>query len=260
MARRSTVRTIVLAALGLVLAGWLGYAAHRLAGDSVGLTTAAVRAGETLAPIDTGVPAAETSSPPASVTDVSGAGAVDTALTDTGAVPPASAGGADSAPDEASGRPRARLAAGRAVFTGTCASCHTLADARASGTVGPNLDRLAPSRAQVAAQVRSGGGGMPAFAGTLSAQQIADVALYVAHTTGGAPAPSSPAPAEPSSPAPPPASPSPVSPVTTDDDGSGDDRGGDDSSGRGSDDDSSGSGSDDDSGRGRGRGGDDRDD
>jgi mono/diheme cytochrome c family protein len=207
------------------------------------------------------VPAAETSSPPASVTDVSGAGAVDTALTDTGAVPPASAGGADSAPDEASGRPRARLAAGRAVFTGTCASCHTLADARASGTVGPNLDRLGPSRAQVAAQVRSGGGGMPAFAGTLSAQQIADVAFYVARTAGttaGAPAPSPPAPAEPSSPAPPPAAPSPASPVTTDDDGDGG------SSGSGSDDrggdDSSGGGSDDDSGRGRGRGGDDRDD
>src|SRR5690242_2613671 len=42
-----------------------------------------------------------------------------------------------------------------------CGGCHTLAAAGASGQGGPNLDQLRPSAAAVAAQVSSGGGGMP---------------------------------------------------------------------------------------------------
>ena len=33
------------------------------------------------------------------------------------------------------------------VFDSTCASCHTLAAAGSTGTVGPNLDQLKPSDA-----------------------------------------------------------------------------------------------------------------
>jgi hypothetical protein len=40
-------------------------------------------------------------------------------------------------------------------------SCHTLAAAGATGTVGPNLDQLTPSQALVEHQVTNGGGGMP---------------------------------------------------------------------------------------------------
>jgi outer membrane protein assembly factor BamB len=69
---------------------------------------------------------------------------------------------------------------GAVLFTQNCASCHTLAAAHATGTVGPSLDRLRPSKAVVARQVTNGGGGMPAFAGRLSARQIDAIAAYVA--------------------------------------------------------------------------------
>jgi mono/diheme cytochrome c family protein len=75
-------------------------------------------------------------------------------------------------------------AAGKAVFTQNCGSCHTMADAGTSGTVGPNLDDLKPDAATVQSQVENGGGGMPAFSGTLSEQEIADVSAYVAENAG----------------------------------------------------------------------------
>lgn len=76
---------------------------------------------------------------------------------------------------------------GKKVFQQHCASCHTLADAGAAGTVGPNLDQLQPSSATVSAQVRSGGGGMPSFQGVLSSTQIGEVAAYVAKVAGASP-------------------------------------------------------------------------
>jgi mono/diheme cytochrome c family protein len=70
--------------------------------------------------------------------------------------------------------------AGKAVFSSAgCGACHTLKAAGASGTVGPNLDELKPSHDAVVSQVEHGGGGMPAFKGQLSEQQIQDVSAYV---------------------------------------------------------------------------------
>jgi mono/diheme cytochrome c family protein len=66
-----------------------------------------------------------------------------------------------------------------------CGSCHTLAAAHSTGTVGPNLDSLKPDYRAVTAQVTNGGGQMPAFKSTLKTQQIADVAAYVVSSTGG---------------------------------------------------------------------------
>ncbi len=80
------------------------------------------------------------------------------------------------------GRP---LKAGMKVFaTAGCASCHTLAAAGSTGTVGPNLDQLKPSDALVTHQVINGGGGMPAFGSILSKTQIASVALFVSSVAG----------------------------------------------------------------------------
>jgi outer membrane protein assembly factor BamB len=81
-------------------------------------------------------------------------------------------------------------ALGKEVFTANCGSCHTLADAGTSGNVGPNLDELQPDAGTVEEQVRNGGGGMPAFEGRLSDEQIKAVAAYVAavanpNATGG---------------------------------------------------------------------------
>jgi mono/diheme cytochrome c family protein len=76
--------------------------------------------------------------------------------------------------------------AGGGIFKSSgCVSCHTLAAAHSTGTVGPNLDQLKPDYRAVTAQVTNGGGAMPAFKATLSAQQVADVAAYVVNSTGG---------------------------------------------------------------------------
>jgi mono/diheme cytochrome c family protein len=78
----------------------------------------------------------------------------------------------------------ARLALGRQVFTEQaqppCSLCHSLREAGASGTIGPDLDQLKPSVERVAAAVQGGVGVMPSFAESLSAQQIEAVAHYVA--------------------------------------------------------------------------------
>ena len=76
--------------------------------------------------------------------------------------------------------------AGKAVFTSAgCVGCHTLADAGATGTVGPNLDEAKPDNELVVTRVTKGQGAMPPFAGQLTDQQIADVAAYVTQATGG---------------------------------------------------------------------------
>jgi mono/diheme cytochrome c family protein len=75
--------------------------------------------------------------------------------------------------------------AGKQVFeTAGCKSCHTLKDAEATGTVGPNLDEKKPPAALVVDRVTNGKGVMPSFSGQLSAKQIADVAAYVSSVAG----------------------------------------------------------------------------
>jgi mono/diheme cytochrome c family protein len=69
---------------------------------------------------------------------------------------------------------------GGAIFKAKCGSCHTLAAARTTGTVGPNLDQLKPPLATVRRQVINGGGVMPAFKNILSDAQIEAVSKYVA--------------------------------------------------------------------------------
>lgn len=73
---------------------------------------------------------------------------------------------------------------GKSLFSTTCGSCHTLADAGTKGAVGPNLDQLKPNLALVTKQVTNGGGGMPAFGGTLTPAQIKLIAAYVSQVAG----------------------------------------------------------------------------
>ena len=75
-------------------------------------------------------------------------------------------------------------AEGKQVFTQNCKGCHTLQDAGATGSVGPNLDDLKPDKARVVRQVNKGGGPMPAFKGKLSDAQINAVATYVSSVAG----------------------------------------------------------------------------
>ena len=73
---------------------------------------------------------------------------------------------------------------GEAIFKANCTSCHTLAAAGSTGTIGPNLDQLKPALAIVVRQVTNGGAVMPAFKGKLSAAQIQAVAKYVSSVAG----------------------------------------------------------------------------
>ena len=69
---------------------------------------------------------------------------------------------------------------GKAVFASAgCGGCHTYSKAGSSGSIGPNLDDLAPSFDAVVRQVTNGGGPMPSFKDQLSAQEIRDVAAFV---------------------------------------------------------------------------------
>jgi mono/diheme cytochrome c family protein len=76
--------------------------------------------------------------------------------------------------------------AGKEVFASAgCTACHTLAAANSTGTVGPNLDDAKPSFELAVQRVTLGQGGMPSFKDQLEPQQIADVAQFVASSTGG---------------------------------------------------------------------------
>ena len=78
--------------------------------------------------------------------------------------------------DEGQGDPEA----GAEVFsTAGCGSCHVLAAANSSGSIGPNLDEASPSFDKTVEQVTEGSGAMPSFRDQLSEQQIRDVAAYV---------------------------------------------------------------------------------
>ena len=90
--------------------------------------------------------------------------------------------GTSTSPHVATGGPAVN---GKSVFASAgCGGCHTLKDAGATGTVGPNLDALKPSKATVARQVTNGGAVMPSFKDRLTAKQIQAVAGYVASVAG----------------------------------------------------------------------------
>jgi len=74
---------------------------------------------------------------------------------------------------------------GKTIFTQAgCTSCHTLADAGSTGTVGPNLDQAKPSHDLVVTRVTNGKGQMPPFKDKLTKAQIEAVAKYVSSAAG----------------------------------------------------------------------------
>jgi mono/diheme cytochrome c family protein len=97
--------------------------------------------------------------------------------------PTAAQSGAQPAAPAAAGDVAAQLAKGRQLFSDYgCSSCHSLADAGATGHVGPSFDgdpNLTP--AFVTDRVTNGQGAMPAFGGQLSPQDISALATYVTH-------------------------------------------------------------------------------
>ena len=79
---------------------------------------------------------------------------------------------------------------GRKLFlsgtTPTCATCHALRDAGATGAIGPDLDALKPDAARVKNAVQKGFENMPAFGHVLSATQVDALARYVEQATAAA--------------------------------------------------------------------------
>ena len=70
---------------------------------------------------------------------------------------------------------------GKAIFLeqGNCATCHTLADAKSNGQIGPNLNQIKPDIARVINTVTNGIGVMPSYEGILTTHEIEAVAHYV---------------------------------------------------------------------------------
>ncbi|MEO6867709.1 MAG: cytochrome c [Gaiellales bacterium] len=79
----------------------------------------------------------------------------------------------DNAPGEASGP--------QGIFASTCGSCHTLADAGTTGSVGPKLDGKAYDAEFVATIIEKGRGTMPG--GLLDGAELDSVADYVAEAS-----------------------------------------------------------------------------
>jgi cytochrome c6 len=125
---------------------------------------------ETTEPGETETTTGETETEPAETETTTGESET-TGETETGAAP-----GGEGDP-----------AAGKEVFLGAggCGSCHTLADAGTSGSIGPNLDEAQPSSELAVDRVTNGQGAMPSFKDQLSEQQIRDVAAYVSTAAGG---------------------------------------------------------------------------
>ena len=84
-----------------------------------------------------------------------------------------------------SAAPAKNAASGKDIFLANCGSCHTLADAGTSGTVGPNLDQAKPGLEKAVQQIKNGGGGMPPFGGQLTDAQIQTLARYIVRVTQG---------------------------------------------------------------------------
>ena len=70
---------------------------------------------------------------------------------------------------------------GKTIFLeqGNCAACHTLADAKSNGEIGPNLNQIKPDIARIISAVTNGIGVMPPYEGVLSTEEIKAVAHYV---------------------------------------------------------------------------------
>jgi mono/diheme cytochrome c family protein len=114
---------------------------------------------------------------------------------------PAESTPTETAPTETSGGPAGDPAAGKQIFTATaqppCASCHTLAEANASGTVGPDLDQVLKGKdaafihesiVDPDAEVASGftAGVMPSvYADQLDDQQLADLVAFLEQSVNG---------------------------------------------------------------------------
>ena len=104
-------------------------------------------------------------------TQTGGGSETDAAPTDTAAATDTAAG---------DGAAEGDAEAGAAVYESAgCGTCHVFEPAGSTGQVGPNLDESNVDFEAAVQQIANGGGGMPAFQGQLSEEEIANVAAFV---------------------------------------------------------------------------------
>ncbi|HEY5332058.1 MAG TPA: cytochrome c, partial [Solirubrobacterales bacterium] len=89
------------------------------------------------------------------------------------------------AEEEAAAAGAVNAEAGKEVFAENCSVCHGATGHGGNG--GPDLTTMPLAKTQAGAegQVTNGGGGMPAFKGVLSEEEIANVAAYVSEDIVG---------------------------------------------------------------------------
>jgi mono/diheme cytochrome c family protein len=126
----------------------------------------------------------------------------ESGATETEPAPPTTSATTETAPPtETSGGPTGDPAAGKEIFMTTaqppCGSCHTLAEASATGTVGPDLDQVLKGKdaafihesiVDPEAEIAPGftGGIMPAVYGDqLDDQQLADLVAFLEQSVNG---------------------------------------------------------------------------
>ena len=125
----------------------------------------------------------------------------ESGATETEPAPTTSAPTETTPPAETSGGPTGDPAAGKEIFVATaqppCGSCHTLAEANATGTVGPDLDQVLQGKdaafihesiVNPEAEIAPGftGGIMPATYGDqLDDQQLADLVAFLEQSVNG---------------------------------------------------------------------------
>ena len=81
----------------------------------------------------------------------------------------------------------AQLEQGKMLFSATakpiaCSVCHTLTDADAMGTIGPDLDELKPDADRIRKTMMTGMGAMPSFESMDEADREAIIAYVVSAT------------------------------------------------------------------------------
>jgi len=102
------------------------------------------------------------------------------------AEPEGEAGAGEEAPAEGEAEAEGGNAeAGSVVFSENCSTCHGATGHGGNG--GPDLTTMPLAQTEEGAiqQVTNGGGGMPPFGGTLSEEEIQNVAAYVVHEIVG---------------------------------------------------------------------------
>jgi mono/diheme cytochrome c family protein len=113
-----------------------------------------------------------------------GGGAATAAAPESSGGGPAAAGATGQAGGGGGGT-SSKLTEGKQIFTQSCGTCHTLADAGTSGNVGPVLDQIKPDKQRVLNAIKTGGTGSGAMpAGIVSGKEADAVATYVSTVAG----------------------------------------------------------------------------